>query len=291
MSDTEDRWYVNVGSDDVRMMTLDELVDAFENGVITRETLVVEVGGNEWQPLKDVADLGEEEPVPAAAPVSSAAPTARNALPTRPVAAAKPAVQASWPPQAVSRESAWPPAAAWDSVAPAAAPKQLLSSAPLSAVPNSTIPVVQDLDLDFPEQSFKSGGKKKVAVFAALAVAVVGGIGFAATQSGGPVSSPVPVPAAAPKLPDPTPTPYSKPAAEETTTTTTASTEAKDSEERLSDEQKKALLSADKDRDSKKRSRAVSAPRSGGGSRAPSGGGNAVFKASGNANDPLNPTL
>jgi hypothetical protein len=289
MSDTEDRWYVNVGSEDVRMMTLDELVDAFENGVITSETLVVEVGGNEWQPLKEVADLGEEDPVPAAAPVSSAAPTVRNELPKPPVQA-KPAVQASWPPQAVSRESAWPPAAAWDSVAPAAAPKQMLSSAPLSAIPNSTIPVVQDLDLDFPAQSFKSGGKKKVAVFAALAVAVVGGIGFAATQSSGPVSSPVPVPAAAPKVPDPTPTPYSKPAAEETTTT--ASTETKEPEGRLSDEQKKALLTADKDREGKKRTRGAAAPRSGGGgSRAPSGGGNAVFKASGNANDPLNPTL
>ena len=106
MSETEDRWYVNVGSDDVRMMTLDELVDAFENGLITRDTLVVEVGGNEWQPLKEVADLGDEDPVPAAAPVRQQAKPA-------------PAPQSSWPPVAVARESAWPPAAAWSSVAPA----------------------------------------------------------------------------------------------------------------------------------------------------------------------------
>ena len=280
MSDTEDRWYVNVGSQDVRMMTLDELVDAFENGVITRDTLVVEVGGNEWQPLKDVADLGEDDPVPAAAPASMAPPT----LP-------RPLVQQSVSPQAVSRESAWPPASAWPSVMPVAAAPRTLSNPPVSVGLNSTIPVVQDLDLDFPAQSFKSGGKKKIAVFAALAVAAVGGIGFAATQSaGGPTSSPVPVPAAAAKLPDPTPTPYSKPS--EATPSSDTTEAVKEPEGRLSDEQKKALLSADKGRDEKKRSRAV-APRSGGGGNsAPSkGASGAVFKATSNANDPLNPTL
>jgi hypothetical protein len=273
MSETEDRWYVNVGSDDVRMMTLDELVDAFEKGVITKETLVVEVGGNEWQPLKEVADLGDEDPVPAAAPARAAAPAQR----------ALPPVQASWPPQAVSRESAWPPAAAWSSVAPVAQ----RNSAPVSMAPNSTIPVVQDLDFDLPAQSFKSG-KKNIAVFAVLAVALAGGAGFAISKSGGgPATSPVPVPAAAPKMPDPTPTPYSNP--DKVEEKTPAPSEAKDPEDRLSDEQKKALLSADKDRDDKKRVRA-SAPRSGGGG-APREKSGAVFKANGNANDPLNPTL
>jgi hypothetical protein len=265
MSETEDRWYVNVGSDDVRMMTLDELVDAFEKGVITQDTLVVEVGGNEWQPLKEVADLGDEDPVPAAAPVQHE----------------RPAAQASWPPQAVSRESAWPPASAWPSVMPAAAAKQSLSSAPLSAAPNSTIPVVQDLDFDVPPQAFKSG-KKNLAVFAILAVALAGGAGFAISKSGGPAASPVPVPAAAAPMPR-APTPYSKPE------TTTPSSETKDADDRLSDEQKKALLTADKDRDEKKRTRSYSAPRTGGGSAPKTGG--AVFKANGNANDPLNPTL
>jgi len=289
MSDTEDRWYVNVGSDDVRMMTLDELVDAFENGVITRDTLVVEVGGNQWQPLKEVADLGDEEPVPAAAPVPAPA-LSRPPITNRPPIEAQPAAQASFSQRPVSRESAWPPAAAWDSVAPAAPFKQTFSGAPVSKVTNSTIPVVQDLDLDLPAQSFKSGGKKKFAVFAVLTLAVAGGVGFAATRGSGPMTSPVPVPAAAPKLPDPTPTPYSKPAAEETTTTPAAA-ETKEPGDRLSDEQKKALLSADKDRDDKKRTRAP-APRSGGGASAPRGGGNSsVFKANGNANDPLNPTL
>ena len=271
MSETEDRWYVNVGSDDVRMMTLDELVDAFEKGTITRDTLVVEVGGNEWQPLKEVADLGDEDPIPAAAPVQRA----------------KPAVQTSFPPQAVSRDSAWPPASAWPSVMPAAAAKHSFSSAPVSRAPNSTIPVVQDLDFDIPAQSFKSG-KKSIAVFAVLAIALVGGAGFALTKRGGPAISPVPVPAAAApmKMPDPTPTPYSKPAE-----ATPTPSEAKDSDERLSDEQKKALLSADKDREDKKRTRASSAPRTGGGGGPAPKGGGAVFKANGNANDPLNPTL
>jgi hypothetical protein len=277
MSEAEDRWYVNVGSDDVRMMTLDELVDAFEKGVINRETLVVEVGGNEWQPLREVADLGDEDPIPAAAPVQQA----------------KPAPQASWPPQAVSRDSAWPPASAWPSVMPAAAASRTLSSAPLSAGPTSTIPVVQDLDFDIPPQNFKSG-RKGFAVVAVVALAIAGGGAFAAVQGGmsGPMTSPVPVPAAAPvKMPDPTPTPYSKTSTTTASTeTTTASTETKEADGRLSEDQKKALLTADKDRDVKKRSRATAAPRSrgGGGESTKSG---AVFKATGNANDPLNPTL
>jgi len=238
--------------------------------VITQDTLVVEVGGNEWQPLKEVADLGDDEPVPAAAPVQRAAP----------------APQASWPPQAVSRESAWPPASAWPSVAPVAV-AQRPSSSPRSVVPNSTIPVVQDLDFDIPPQAFKSG-RKNLAVFAVAAAALVGGAGFALTRGGGPATSPVPVPAAAPvAMPDPTPTPYSSPKAAEPTP---EPAKEKDSDDRLSDDQKKALLNADKDRDSKKRTRAAAAPRSGGGG-APKAGGGSVFKANGNANDPLNPTL
>jgi hypothetical protein len=274
MSETEDRWYVNVSSDDVRMMTLDELVDAFEKGLINRDTLVVEVGGNEWQPLKEVADLGDEDPVPAAAPVQRALP----------------APQASWPPQAVSRESAWPPASAWPSVAPAPASARAFSSAPLSAGPNSTVPVVQDLDFDLPQQSFKSG-RKGVMVVAVLALAIAGGGVATVVRGSRPMTSPVPVPAAAPVKnfdPDPAPTPYSKPT---TTTASTETTEAKDSKEsdsRLSEDQKKALLSADKERDGKRRVRAAAAPRSGGGGAPKSG---SVFKANGNANDPLNPSL
>lgn len=270
MSETEDRWYVNVGSDDVRMMTLDELVDAFEKGVITQDTLVVEVGGNEWQPLKEVADLGDDDPVPAAAPA-----------PARPAARAAPAT--SWPPPAVARESAWPPASAWPSVAPASA--RPLSSTPASGIPNSTIPVVQDLDLDLPAQSFKSG-RKGVAIFAVAAIAVAGGVGFAATRGGGgPATSPVPVPAAAP-IATVDSTPYTS--RDIAPTTASPAAEPKEEGERLSDEQKKALLSADKERESKKRVRSAG-PRSGGGAAAPKSG--SVFKATGNANDPLNPTL
>jgi hypothetical protein len=74
---------------------------------------------------------------------------------------------------------------------------------------------------------FKSG-KKNIAVFAVLAVALAGGAGFAMSKSGGPATSPVPVPAAAPKLPDPTPTPYSNPdQVEETTPVATRSAKAR----------------------------------------------------------------
>src|SRR5688572_6733820 len=62
-TETEDRWYVDVGGTPT-MMTLDELVEAFERGVISAKTLVTEVGGSEWKPLKEVADLGDDEEAP-----------------------------------------------------------------------------------------------------------------------------------------------------------------------------------------------------------------------------------
>ena len=86
MSETEDRWYVEIAGK-VEMMSLDELVEAYEAGTISAKTLVTEVGESEWHTLAEVADLPEEEepapqsvrlPAPpmTAAPVRAAAPAA-----------------------------------------------------------------------------------------------------------------------------------------------------------------------------------------------------------------------
>src|SRR4051794_5922939 len=94
--ETEDRWYVDVGGTP-KMMTLDQIVEAFEGGVINAKTLVTEVGGSEGKPLKEVADLGDDEE--AAAPSAQAAPhsVAPSPVLAPPLAAARP----SQHPQAV----------------------------------------------------------------------------------------------------------------------------------------------------------------------------------------------
>ncbi len=115
-SETEDRWYVEVGGAP-QMMTLDQLVEAFEAGTINSKTLVTEVGGSEWKPLSEVADLGDDE----ASPESEQAPVAAVPQTMASVAPAPTSLRAPVPlggssafPPAVSRApaSAWPPAVA-----------------------------------------------------------------------------------------------------------------------------------------------------------------------------------
>lgn len=80
----EEVWFVAVTGDDVKQMTLDEVADAFQAGMITSQTAVWTEGMEAWAPLGEVADLGDEpeagsqfaepEPVPhgIAEPVQSA---------------------------------------------------------------------------------------------------------------------------------------------------------------------------------------------------------------------------
>lgn len=269
-TETEDRWYVDVGGTP-KMMTLDELVEAFENGVITANSLVTEVGGTEWKPLKEVADLGDEEET--APPPSLPTPPISQRVTTAPVSA--------FPPVSVNRESAWPPAAAWSQ------PPVRPSAAPVSNIgPNSTVPVVQDLSIGLDDMPFQRK-RSKLPLLAAAAVVLLGGAGFAAMKSGSFAPAASPAPAAQPitfQKTVTTPLPTSEPAA--APAPAAEKSEAKPAG--LSEETKAALLSADKDREAKKKSRVKTrgAVRSRGKS-----GSNEVFRAGGSADDPLNSKL
>jgi hypothetical protein len=275
-TETEDRWYVDVGGSP-KMMTLDELVEAFENGVITAQTLVTEVGGTEWKPLKEVADLGEEEEAP---PPSLKAPPV---LPAPPMARVSTAPVSAFPPVA-SRESAWPAAAAWSQAPLPSRP----SAVPSSVGPVSTAPVVQDLSLDLDDMPFQKR-RSKLPMIAAAAVVVLGGLGFAASKMSVAAPAAVPVPAAQPiefQKTVVTPIPVTPPAAP---AVETASTETKPTG--LSDDVKEKLLSADKEREAKKKT-AKKTSRARGATRSKSSSGSSgVFRAGGDASDPLNSKL
>ena len=299
-SETEDRWYVEVGGAP-KMMTLDELVESFEAGTINSKTLVCEVGGSEWKPLSEVADLGDEEEAPlsqhapaiAAAPVSASlppAPVSQRPVPVGgssafPAARSTTATLSAWPPAV---NASRPPAAMSSYVPPAG------TSSP-SVIPPSTMPVVQDLSIG--DDDFKPRKSKAPYIMMAAVVLLVGGALGATRFSGGEVARPVPVPAAAPAPvetvaaaapttpPAPAAAPTPAPSAEEKT----ASAD-KPSDTRLSDDVKSKLKDADKSRADKKKA-AKSTARSRSAGRTKSSGGSGVFRAGGNANDPLNSSL
>ncbi len=293
--DTEDRWYVNVGGTP-KMMTLDQLVEAFEAGIINAKTLVTEVGGTEWKPLSEVADLGDDEEEQA--PASVAAPPVQRSY--APVAPAPVRAAPSYPPAVRATQSGWPPVVAAShppsaSFAPTA--RSIAPTGPITLPPNSTMPVVQDLSLGLDDADFKPRRSKAPFVAAAAVLLLVGGAVSAATfGGGGEVTAPVAVPAAAPvaaptlntatattttSAPEPAKTADPAPTSESTSEKTAAS------DSRLDEAVKSKLKEADKTRADKKKAAKVSR-------RAPSrskSGSSDVFRAGGNDSDPLNSKL
>lgn len=87
MDQHEDIWLVQLSNGAVRVMTLDELDAAYQEGTIDEDTFVRRDGTSQWIRLRD--ELGGDEPVAAAPPPSpTPAPVSYGAVPlysTRPV--------------------------------------------------------------------------------------------------------------------------------------------------------------------------------------------------------------
>jgi hypothetical protein len=307
-TDNEELWYVQMDSGELRELTLDELDEAFNAGLLHENTYVMEVGGTEWQTLADVAGLNEEEPP--APPAPAYAPQAAG--PARPLPQLAPQGGSQWPPatSAAMSASAWPPVvAATPAYAPRPAPAAPM---PYNIGPQSTAPVVHDLsDLDFdPPFKRRSMGKW----VAAVAVLVLGGAGFAATQMKNlprfaftAPKAPVEVVAAmtAPRAPEPTPAATTPPAPTPPPATTTSEEKKEEKAEggdkdkeksgtrSLSEEMKEKLMEADKsrakERKSKRTARAAKASKRSG--RGKKGDGGGPFRGGGSASDPLNSKL
>jgi hypothetical protein len=181
----------------------------------------------------------------------------------------------------------YPVAAAVDAVARPAAAAPATTPAPYEPSFSSSMPSVRpfvaDVDFDDVPAQFR-GSRKRGFVMAAVVVTLLGGIGVAAVNLGGGMSAPsaaagtstaVTAPVAAPVAPPPAPMAIPELAA-------TADTHK---EVRLNDEQRKAVLDADKARAAKHKARAA-AP-----SRAKHKNGPTPFHAGGSQGDPLNSSL
>jgi hypothetical protein len=311
--ETEDRWYVNVGGSP-KMMNLDQIVEAFEAGTINGKTLVTEVGGSEWKPLKEVADLGDdEEPAPPSVQVpAAAAPVVAPPLAGPGKSSIPPSVRATQPTQ-----SGWPPVVAASrpplSVAPARTVSQSPSVPPSGASPSlapvSTMPMVQDLGLSL-DADFKPRKSKAPLFAAAVVVVFIGGLfGVSRLTGGGEVTRPIPVPAAAPvaantatsntlTTPTPAPTTAPTPTSDSASSGSAASdkpasdkpSETASADARLADDVKAKLKDADKSRSDKKKATKASHAKVASRSKS-SSSSSGVFRAGGNVNDPLNSKL
>jgi len=324
-NEQDDRWYVQLDSEEVRLMTLEQLDEAFQQGLVHENTYVIQVGETKWVTLGEVAGLGDEEEEeeavatpnprgPVAAPHAVQAAPARFAAPApsaspRTMTQAHPAQsQQMLPQQMQPRPTA--PASAWPPVASAAPPSGSFgpsnSSGHVSVTPRSMIPVVQDVpSLDFDEAAFKPR-KTKLFVGIAATLAALGAGAFALTRlDASPTAAHVPVPEAAPvaaaaanparpssfdtpSTPAPSPQPATPTTTSSDTTSSAQAAEADGNAPRLTEDMKKALLAQDTERASakKNRSRPV-AKRSGGGKADGSG----PFRSGGNTHDPLNGNL
>ncbi len=217
--ETEDRFYAQFDSREVKLMTLDELVSAFEAGEIHENTFVCREGESEWLTLADVAGLNdseEEEAQAAPEPVVERRPAMPNRVPegalatqTRPpmpnrvpegaiaVGQSRPpmpnrvpeAVGASRPPMPNRRPDV-------DTIPPSRQVMAIAPSAPLSYAPVTSNIDLSSLDLDDLDLRPKRKTGKivgGVAAFGVLAAAgafiATGGLHNFATPSMGDIAS------------------------------------------------------------------------------------------------------
>jgi len=195
--ETEDRFYAQFDSRDVKLMTLDELTEAFEAGLIHENTFVCREGESEWLTLAVVAGLNEEEEqeLVAPAPVVS---ERRPPMPQRTVELAPSVASESRPPMP-QRTVELAPSVASESRPPlperrpamntvpatrmhAVVPVPVVTSAPLSFAPVSSNIDYSGMDLD--ELALRPK-RRWGRVFAAAAALVVVGGGAAFALGGG----------------------------------------------------------------------------------------------------------
>jgi hypothetical protein len=225
MSETETVWHVQVEDEGVKIWSLDQLDAAYKAGLVDDETFVFEDGASEWQTLGALLNGDDDEPEP-------------------------PPVRESAAPQSFG-----PPSYVPQSLAPQAFTPQ--SFAPSSLMPQSMAPMVSDIDeLEVPAQ-FRSK-KRGFGIVAAVAFVTCGvavlGFKFGTRAS----SEPPPVAAVAPPVAAPPP-----PAPVAAAPMVNPAEAAAAAAQRLNDDQRKALLDADKAReaklDAKHKARAASA--------------------------------
>jgi hypothetical protein len=254
----ENQWYVRLPAGNVITVSLDDLDAAFQRGDVTEETLVFRQGMKEWLPLGQAAGLDDADDTTQTAPpqVAAAAPSSMTPF----------AVPVSQP----------------SGMAPYSAPYVDPS------LPSTVRPVAFDtpgsFDVYGEEPQFKSSGRKKV-VFGAIAVAAAIGLGVLGLSTIKGADASAAESNVAPKTAQMAAAAAPPPAA------TTIPEASPQGQNRLSDDQRKALMSFDDKQkaDAAKRAadRAAKMPKPHGKRTKEKD----VFVKGGNKYDPLNSSL
>jgi predicted Zn finger-like uncharacterized protein len=87
------QWHVNIGEGEPRTMSLGELIDAYNTGVVSQDTFIWTDGMDDWKPLSDVESVVSALHAGAGAPAAAASAPALEES-SYPVPAAAPAVEA-----------------------------------------------------------------------------------------------------------------------------------------------------------------------------------------------------
>jgi hypothetical protein len=257
----ENQWHVRLPNGNVITVSLDDLDAAFQRGDVTEETLVFRQGMKEWLPLGQAAGLDDEEDTSQDAP----AHVAHSQVGPQPFV----------------------PVSAPSSMSPVAVPVSQYSMPQVDSVrpvafetPGSFGAVGLN---DFDDAPFKTNNKKKV-IFGAIAVAAAIGLGVLGLSA---------VKGADPSAAESNVAPKVAAAAAPPPAVTSIPEASPQGQNRLSDEQRKALMSFDDKQKAeaakKAADRAAKMPK-------PRAGGKHtkekdVFVKSGNKYDPLNGAL
>jgi hypothetical protein len=277
----DDLWHVQLASGEVCMMTLDQLDDAFQNGVISENTYLWQEGATGWVTLREVAGLDSDEPEDLTDQVEPQA---------NPFVHSDHASESVWP-----QASAPGPTYNYASQDPFAPPVQYAPPVQVMG-PHSTAPVVSPMrDMDFDLEPVNFGRKRHPGRWL-FAAALVGAAGFGAVKYNLiPISqgdaTPV-APAAASPVPQADIAPAPQPPPAPVATTPPAPEPAKTA---LTDDVKARLANADKslaDKQKAKQQQAHerNATRSSS-RRSSSSGAKGVFSKGGETGDPLNASL
>jgi hypothetical protein len=271
-------WYVKLADGDVERFTLDQLDDAFQNGQIDENTMVLAAGSDQWLKLSDLLGLSDATPPP---PPPSPMPHMVQTLPAPPPSA--------YPVPVTTR-----PQMAMAGTHPLATmrpPPQM----PILPGAKSVRPVTFDLrnqfdvgDVSYPARSRKGWVVGGLGTAIALGAAAF----FVLTRMAGSASAnttPAPVFAAAVAPPPPAYVPPAPPATPQTTTGGPSS--VMDPTMRLTDDQKAKLLEAEKKGKQLHASKSHGGGGGGGGSASAPRSKSTTFTTTGSKYDPLNSSM
>ena len=278
-------WYVKLADGDVDRVTLDQLDEAFQNGQVDENSMVLADGADQWMKLADLLGLSEAA---APAPAAVAQPVARQPpVSMPPLVAARTAP----PPIVVPAPGLVLPGVMTQRPGAAQLPLGVAPSVAMPTTPPtaSLRPVSVDLgaQMEAGDVPFRSGSRKRLVV-GMLGTALVLGAGafFVVTKTSASArADATPTYAAAvaaqppPEPVTPPPAPVVAPAPQ---ATNAGPSPVMDPTQRLNDDQKRKVLEADKSVKSRAKSR-------GGASRPKEK--SSGFTTGGNKFDPLNSSL